>query len=143
MYKNFIYRLALNYMRSTAEAEDICQETFLRFMDNANKVRSDKERAWLATVAVNLCKNRMKEIRRGNGEPKKDMRAALPEKSDLFYAVMELPEHERVVIHLHYFEGYDTREIAGILRISQTAVTSRLSRARKHLKARLEGDVHV
>lgn len=142
-HKNFIYRLALSYVRSSAEAEDILQETFIRYMDNRKKVYPGKERMWLASVAVNLCKNRLKALARESGEWDPDWNVEFPEKSELFYAVMALPEHERIVIHLHYFEGYDTREIAGILRISQTAVTSRLSRARKHLKERLEGEVYV
>lgn len=142
-HKNFIYRLALSYTRSSADAEDICQETFLRLMDHAAKVRSGKERAWLATVAANLCKNRMKAARRETNDLPTDMRTEIPEKSELFYEVMALPEHERVVIHLHYFEGYGTREIAGILRISQTAVTSRMTRARRRLRERLEAEEHV
>lgn len=142
-HKNFIYRLALSYLRSPAEAEDICQEAFLKLMDHAPRVCSGKERAWLASVAANLCKNRLKTARRESGELPQDMEEAFPEKSELFYAVMALPEHERVVIHLHYFEGYSTREIAHILRIRQTAVTTRLARARKRLRERLEAEEHV
>lgn len=142
-HKNFIYRLALSYLRSPAEAEDICQETFLKLMARGAGVRPGKERAWLAAVAANLCKNRLKAVRRESEAPPPDMSVEFPEKSGLFYEVMALPEHERIVVHLHYFEGYATREIAGILRISQTAVTTRLARARKHLRERLEGEDHV
>ena len=142
-HKDFVYRLALSYIRSAAEAEDVCQETFLKLMDSAEKVRPGKERAWLATVAANLCKNRLRAARRESGSMPPDVRTEIPEKGELFYEVMALPEHERVVIHLHYFEGYDTREIAGILRISQTAVTSRMARARQRLRERLEAEKHV
>ena len=142
-HKNFIYRLALSYVRSSAEAEDILQETFVRYIDNRKKVFPGKERMWLASVAANLCKNRLKVLARESGEWDSDWRVEFPEKSELFYAVMALPEHERMVIHLRYFEGYNTWEIGDILHISQTAVTSRLSRARKRLKERLEGDIYV
>lgn len=142
-HKNFIYRLALSYTCSPADAEDVCQEAFLKFMDSAKKIRPGKERAWLATVAANLCKNRLRAARRDAGGIPADRRTEIPEKGALFYEVMALPEHERVVIYLHYFEGYDTREIAGILRISQTAVTSRMARARKRLRERLEAEEDV
>jgi RNA polymerase sigma-70 factor (ECF subfamily) len=51
---------------------------------------------------------------------------------------MDLNETERTAIYLHYYEGYSTREIAQILHITQTAVTTRLARARKRLKTQWE-----
>ena len=53
-------------------------------------------------------------------------------------AVMELPPKYRVVIYLHYYEGYTTAHIAKLLKISQTAVTTRLSRGRKALEEKLK-----
>ena len=55
-------------------------------------------------------------------------------------AVMALPPKYRTVIHLYYFEGYDQGEIGDILRISRTAVQTRMSRARAMLKKELSVD---
>ena len=61
-----------------------------------------------------------------------------PEESALFAAVLSLPAKERVAVHLHYYEGYSQEEIAALLKISPSAVSMRLHRARKHLKSALK-----
>ena len=60
-----------------------------------------------------------------------------PERSELFYAVMELPAKYRTVIHLHYYEDYATQEIAEILGIPAATVRTRLRRGRELLKKKL------
>ena len=135
-HKNSVYRLALTYMHSTGEAEDICHDVFMRFIQSSASVCKGKELAWLMTVTANLCKDRLRFLKRHSNE-------ALP--GDIPYtsgstleitdAVMSLSVKERTVIYLYYYEGYST---AKIQKISRSAVTSRLERARKHLKNRLE-----
>ena len=61
-----------------------------------------------------------------------------PEESGLFEAVMALPPKYRVVVHLHYYEGYTCGEIARILRLSPSAVSMRLTRARNLLRSNLK-----
>ena len=56
------------------------------------------------------------------------------EESGLFQAVMALPERHRTALYLFYYEDLSVREIAELLRISETAVTTRLSRARRALR---------
>ena len=53
---------------------------------------------------------------------------------------MDLPQKYRVPIHLYYYEDYSVREIAGILGIRESAVQTRLLRARRKLKDKLEGE---
>ena len=62
-----------------------------------------------------------------------------PEQSALFLAVMELPQKYRVPIHLYYYEDYSVREIAAALGLRESAVQTRLLRARQKLKHKLEG----
>ena len=61
-----------------------------------------------------------------------------PENSELFYAVQKLPVRYREVVHLYYYEDYSIREIAALLNISETAIQTRLMRARKKLKTTLK-----
>ena len=56
---------------------------------------------------------------------------------EMLALVKSLPIKYGEVIHLYYYEGYSVKEIAEILSISQTAVTSRLSRGRNRLKTLL------
>ena len=64
----------------------------------------------------------------------------IPEQGEAFFAMMSLDKKERTAVYLFYYEGYKTEDIAKILGISQTAVTTRLSRARKKMKTRLEAE---
>ena len=60
------------------------------------------------------------------------------ESETLFETVMKLPEKYRIVIHLFYYEDYSVREIANVLRISESNVKVRLSRGRSILKEQLK-----
>ena len=62
----------------------------------------------------------------------------MDERSELYYTVMELPVQYRQVVHLNYFEEYSVKEIAKLLKLSETAVQTRLLRARQKLKETLK-----
>ena len=57
---------------------------------------------------------------------------------ELFEAVMKLPEKQRSVIHLFYYEDYSIKEIADILKLSESNVKTRLTRGRAMLKEHLK-----
>lgn len=142
-HKNAVYRLALTYLHNVEEAEDVTQDVFLKLIANGDAIVPGKERAWLLTATANLCKDRLRFWKRHEEIELTDRLAEeLPgaEKPDsaVLEAVMSLPVKERTVIHLHYYEGFSTAEIAKIQGITQTAVTTRLARGRKHLKLSLE-----
>ena len=140
-HKNMVYRLALSYLKSVPDAEDAVQQVFLKLLEHRDAVAPGKERSWLAAVTANLCRDMLRAAARRQAEPlPADMPAAPPGDSGLYEAVTALPETERAAVYLYYYEGYDTRETARILGISQTAVTTRLSRARQRLKLRLEDE---
>lgn len=61
-----------------------------------------------------------------------------PESETLFETVMQLPEKYRIAIHLYYYEDYAVREIADILKLSESNVKTRLSRGRAMLKKELK-----
>lgn len=140
--KNSVYRLALTYLHSQAEAEDVCHDVFIKMIEHKISIFPGKERAWLLTVTANECKNRLKFWKRHENEELSD---GIPVKEtqslDILETVMSLSVKERTVIYLYYYEGYATEEIAGILKITASAVISRMERARKHLKSKLEGEL--
>lgn len=137
-HKDDVYRLALSYTRSTQEAEDVCQTAFLKLMEQKS-IAAGKEKAWLMQVTANECRNLLR-----SGWWKKtaelDETIAAEESQDryVYHSVMALAPKYRVVIYLRYYEEYTTKEIAQLLHISQTAVTTRLNRARQMLKLQLE-----
>ncbi len=59
-HKLTVYRLALSYTRSAAEAEDVLQSTFLKLLEKQPQLEAGKEKAWLCTVTANLCRDRLR-----------------------------------------------------------------------------------
>lgn len=137
-YKDDVYRLALSYTRSTQEAEDVCQTVFLKLMEQKS-ITPGKEKAWLMQVTANQCRNLLRSAWwKKTTDLDETLTIPSPQYQEVFLTVMGLPPKYRVVIYLRYFEEYTTKEIAQLLRISQTAVTTRLNRARQMLKNELK-----
>jgi RNA polymerase sigma-70 factor (ECF subfamily) len=124
------------------DAEDAAQHVFLNGFTGINRLRdSGQFGAWIAQIARNFCTD---FIRRKNRKPDA---AVQPPRSDpgeqdryieLKVALAKLPAEYRVVLMLYYFDGRTTQSVARILGISDPAVHTRLSRARKQLRRLLE-----
>ncbi|MCI9076111.1 MAG: RNA polymerase sigma factor [Dorea sp.] len=140
--KNSVYRLALTYLHSQTEAEDVCHDVFIKMIERKISIFPGKEKSWLLTVTANECKNRLRFWKRhGHEELTDGIPVKETESMDMLEMVMSLSVKERTVIFLYYYEGYTAEEIAGILKITASAVRSRMERARKHLKSKLEGEL--
>lgn len=137
-YKDDVYRLALSYTRSVQEAEDVCQNVFLKLMEQES-IAPGKERAWLMQVTANECRSLLRSAWWRRTEPLDERIAVEPPRlNGIFQSVMELKPKYRVVIYLHYYECYTTAEIAKMLKVSQSVVTTRLNRGRQLLKEQLK-----
>ena len=140
-YADMVYRIALSYLRSPQEAEDVVQTVFLKLLEGGMIVYPGKERAFLTKVTINHCKNLLTAAKKHEAIPLDEAVLLIqPEDRDIFYAVMELPEKYRAVVSLHYFEGYSFREISEFLHIGISAVSMRLHRAKNILKKQLGRD---
>ncbi len=142
-YSDTLLRIALNRVRSMAEAEDIVQAVYLRLMTNRPRLKSaEHERAWLIRTAINLCLDYNKSASRRTNVPLDERDASAPERETggVLEAVWRLPERDRYVVYLYYFEDCSVKEIAALLHEQTGTITSRLSRARKKLKLLLKGD---
>ena len=128
---------AYSYLHNLSDAEEILQDTLIQFMKSAPIFTSESHRkAWLLRVAGNLSKNRISyNAIRQTDELKEEL--VQEEREDLSFvwdAVKDLPVKYREVIHLFYYEGYSTAQIAQVLEKNETTVRSLLSRGRKQLK---------
>ena len=147
-YQDMVYRIALSALGNAADAEDAVQEVFLKLYRQSAPPAGDSLRYWLIRVTVNHCRDLLRSPWRKRRVslselPSDAADSAEPvfcreEQWELYRAVMALPEKYRTVVHLFYYEELSVREIAALLRLSQSAVTTRLSRARAILKERLE-----
>lgn len=147
LYGNDILRLAFSYLKRREDAEDILQETLIRFMQSAGVFeREGQVKSWLLQVAANLCRDHLRsaEYKRTVAMPEGYDIASTEDLSEgesaVMQAVMALPDKYRTVIHLYYMEGYTTKEIAVILGKRDATVRSLLKRGREKLEKMMKGD---
>ena len=141
-YSRIVYRLAFGCTGNRLDAEDVVQDTFLRLFHYKKPfVDEEHKKAFLLRVASNLCKDMFKSAW---FRKRIDLDETIPA-GDCFTNnedvlrdyVLRLKPAYRAVVFLFYYEEYSTREIADILKMSETAVTTRLNRARNQLRTEL------
>lgn len=123
-YADTILRVSYTYLRSTQDAEDICQDVLLKALGHAGSFDSaEHERAWIIRVAINAAKDLLRRRdRQGTvalddiAEPVAPMGATDRElearAEGVLELVMALPLEYREAIYLHYYEGYSIKQIA-------------------------------
>ncbi len=135
-----IYRYCFFKLRSRETAEDVTQETFLRYFEHYNDSESA---ALLYTIAKNLCIDR---LRRAPFEPLDEEIPAASYEAEVISrlsvrsALETLPEDFREILLLRYANELGISQIAGILGISRFAASRRLKSAEKSLREKLSED---
>lgn len=141
--KDALFVTAFHYCKNRCDAEDAVQNALVRLISSKTEFDSREHlHRWLLRVTINECKRLLMSPWRRHTEPLEECRQAFgidaPEESALFSAVMDLPKNYRVVVSLYYYEGYSVKETASILGLRESAVQTRLMRARQKLKERLQ-----
>lgn len=143
-YGNMLYRIAFVMMKNAFDAEDVVQDTLIKYMEHRKSGKlfhtGEHRKAWLIRVAVNLCKNRLRFYKNHPKIGMEQLSRYYEEREDtwLMDSLLLLPSKYREVLLLHYVEGYQGREIAGMLGLSEAAVRKRLERGREKLRRFLE-----
>lgn len=146
-HQTALLRLCFVLLRDHALAEDAVQETFLKAYRAYAAYRGDcGEKTWLTRIAVNVCRDIKRRAwfrlvdRRVTLEQLPEPAVPFEEKDDsLFQAILQLPAREREALILYYYQDLSMAEISQALGTPLSTVGSRLKRARKRLKAMLEG----
>ena len=139
-YSAMIFRIAYQNLHNLYDAEDIMQEVFIKLICKKH-IFADHEhiKAWLIRVTINMCINYKKSLSK--------QRTVSLEEFDIEFTDSEkgileelwlLEQEDRTILYLYYYEGYKIKEIAKILQQKQNTVNSKLTRARKKLKAIME-----
>lgn len=144
-YMDTVYRVALNYVKNPNDADDITQNTMIKLFSYKKEFLDEKHiKYWLIRVAINECKSYRQSFWHRNITGLSDyiepIQFSEPEQSNLYYAVMNLPEKYRIVIYLYYYEDYSISEISSLVSCSKTAIQTRLMRGRVKLKEKLGGE---
>lgn len=141
-YENTLLRTALAILGDCGQAEDMVQNTFLRYLEKRPSfVDENHEKAWLLRVTINGCNSHLRSVKRHPVTALLDTYPAeSQEESGVLEAVLALPPKERTAVHLFYYEGCSTEEIAALTGQRPGTVRSHLSRARAHLRELLKGE---
>lgn len=142
-YSNMLFKLCFTVLGNNADAEDAVSETIIRYMTKSPEFKDDEyKKAWLLKVAGNICKDMCRFRSRRNHLNIDDLRDVCASENgddlNLLEEIMQLPYKYKLIMHLHYIEGYSTSQAAKILSVSETAARKRLQYARAMLKKRLE-----
>lgn len=136
-YGDMLYRLCLLMLKNESDAEDVVQETIIKYFQKALAFESEEhEKAWLIRVATNGCRD---VLRFRSRHPLLDddcLSRISWEASDsgILEALASLPEKYRLVLALYYIEEYRIQDIAKIIRRTPSAVKMRLQKGRKLLE---------
>ena len=137
-----VYQIGLVLMKNVPDAEDAAQTVFRKAMERGEPFRDpEHEKAWLIVTARNECRNQLKHwwrTRRAGEEALDSLTWEQPRDREVWEQVAALPEPHRLVLYLHYYQGYTTGEIAEMLGENPSTVRSRLAQARRKLKLKLE-----
>lgn len=143
-YRPMLIRLAYGCTSNHSDSEDIVQDAFVKLYLRSRGFPSEEDmKAWLIRVTVNMCKNHVKSWRIGKrSEIPEDAAGgdSFPEKSAVEELLGKLKPIYKAVIYMHYYEGYSAAEIGKTLKISETAVTTRLQRGREALRQILDDE---
>ena len=141
-YKDTIYRVAFNYFKNPHDAEDAVQDVLLKLYTSKKDFESDDYiRNWIIRITINHCKNILRMPWRRRNITLDDVTeynlVYTESENELLTEVLQLSEKYRLIIYLFYYEGYSAKEIAELLHLSESVVTTRLSRGRRQLKLKL------
>ncbi len=155
-YKTKVYHLAYSLSHDAQAADDLAQEVFIKAYYALDKFREKAEfGTWIYRITVNHCRdflrkrNRMTQISLENiiGKISAHVDETLPEEKEqeeaqrgkvVHTAIQTLPDKYKVILSLRDIQDFSYSEIAKILDLSPGTVDSRLHRARKMLRKKLE-----
>lgn len=136
-----MYRVAKTLLRSDADCADAIQEAIVKAFSAIQTLRKDSyAKTWLVRIVINECYAIMRREQKLVPIDDITVEEAAAEQADysaLYDVLSRLPEEIRLTVTLYYIEGYSVKEIAELMKTTQSAVKNRLMRARAKMKKEL------
>jgi len=151
-YSKAMYNVCLRMVRNRMDAEDVLQNAFVEVFRGLNSFKGNSTLgAWIKRIVINNSIDHMKKRKIYFEEI--DDRIELKEEDEhstvtqydvslVKHNITLLPDGYRVVFSLYLLEGYDHKEIADILGITEATSKSQYSRAKKKLKEMITSDLN-
>ena len=156
-YYKSIYRYAYQCVRNHQDADDICQETFLKALDNIRSLKDGKRfKGWIFQIATNLSRKRIKNISFEKNMITETSVDFLPQRSENKYTqpfenlsgrekaamiqdeLWKMPEHIRMATILVLIEGLTQKETAEVLNRSESSISRDIEIGKDRLRQRLK-----
>ncbi len=147
LHKQLVFTIAYRLLNDYDESLDICQETFIKLFQNIDKLKEPlKLKTWICSITRNLCYDRLRKERHLNKnaeiteiEQPEDYTKSIRKRAIIHNALERLNPRDRLLLTLFYYEDFDIKEIAEIMKITPENVKISLSRARIRLREELRG----
>jgi len=153
-YGKRLYYLCLKLERDQMKADELYQETWIRVLKGISSFDHHLDfYPWLTKVCVNTYRNMLRKRAFENlfldfrtNEQKTYVLENIQyaeeeiEREDLLEALKKMDYKKRLIVVLHYYEGYTIKEIAGLASIKEGTVKSRLYAAREELRSELTNE---
>lgn len=146
LYSKAMYNTCLRIVNDDMEAEDVLQESFVSAFKNLKSYKGSAAfGSWLKRIVVNNAINLVKK-RRLDVQPIDEATEYKEQTGEIFEpdfthevaqvkeCIQLLPEGYRMVLSLYLLEGYDHKEIAGIMGITESTSKSQFNRSKKKLR---------
>lgn len=137
-----LYHFAYYMLKHTEDAKDAVGDAVMEAWASIGTLRKEEAfKNWMFSIVSNKCKAKLREYANRPGELTEVLTdtleapqtVATPEQLQLREEFLKLPESDRLIVGLHLFSGYKTKEIAEALHMNANTVRSRESRALKYL----------
>lgn len=157
LYSKAMFNICMRITNDYAEAEDVLQEAFVDAFRKLDTFKGDATfGAWLKRIVINKSINHVKKRKAdfvsvdnmdfGEEPPRKlseDEEELKLQVKQVHRAIQKLPDGFRVVLTLYLLEGYDHREIAEVLGITESTSKSQYNRAKKRLLSIIRENVLI
>ena len=143
-YGNYLYRIAYMMTKDVQIAEEVVQDTFMKFYQSNQFQQNASLKTYLTRIAINCCHDHLRwwkirkpqlfKMQKTSEHAAEHTVIKQLEKDEMIALIFTLPTTYREVIVLYYFDDLSVSEIAQILHIPVSTVTTRLQRAKHKLK---------
>ena len=139
--ERLLYRIARSYLNNDQEAEDAVQDALIKAWEKRKTLRDVRQfKPWMTRILSNRCRDILRKRKRWSFYPLEEdtVRVEMPEtESAVMEAMQKLKPELRIVMTLHYVDGYSIQEMAEALGIPEGTVKTRMRNARKQLSRTL------
>jgi RNA polymerase sigma factor (sigma-70 family) len=153
-YAGVMMGICMRYAKNRAEAEDMLQEGFIKVFSNINSFRFEGSlEGWIKRIIINTSVNHYRDnlkhdfrssldnidekymaLEDTNGDQEPDN---TPSREELLKLINELPDGYRIVFNLYAIEGFNHKEIAQMLNVTESTSKTQLFKARRVLKNKI------